>query len=504
MVKLLIAMYVALLLCPFIAILITIPFVVGQYRKTKLINVIRCARFYLMIFFTLTAFFLTLLPFPAMEEVAAMDDKYLQLIPFYCIYSYFKFSGVVVSDWSTILPSFFNIYFYGVISNMIMLLPTGYCMRRVFKIDMKKVVLICFGISLFFELTQLSALFGYYPRPYRMFDVDDLIQNTLGGYLGALLAVRVEKKEEPRVLIVRQGGEVSFIRRLLSDIVDQGLLLAMVIIAMIFLKNTTNVYESTAKVWLIYFLLIFLGNILLGLFTYIFKGKDLGTFMMGLRLRDRNGEKLSLVQCFLRAVLYSIYINIPILMGVFINVSFVAPFPINTLCVLVSATLAGIYVMLMLSLLLHIVTHGEQLIYEKVSNTHLGLEVRRVTKGQQQVLLREKLSADKIDSATESIMDILKKNEHNEKTCLKMKYMADGVLVSWMENGLAGNDFTVQVDKRFARKILLICVPGDYVPIVHEENEDNQLDMLTDVLSGTRLSYDTYYTGGVNIFAIEL
>ena len=39
-----------------------------------------------------------------------------------------------------------------------------------------------------FELTQLSALFGIYPRPYRLCETDDLITNTLGGMIGYWLS----------------------------------------------------------------------------------------------------------------------------------------------------------------------------------------------------------------------------------------------------------------------------------------------------------------------------
>jgi uncharacterized RDD family membrane protein YckC len=39
-------------------------------------------------------------------------------------------------------------------------------------------------LSLFYELTQLSALYGIYPGPYRLADVEDLICNTMGGAVG--------------------------------------------------------------------------------------------------------------------------------------------------------------------------------------------------------------------------------------------------------------------------------------------------------------------------------
>ncbi len=37
---------------------------------------------------------------------------------------------------------------------------------------------------MFFEFTQLTGLYFIYPSPYRVFDVDDLIMNTLGAIIG--------------------------------------------------------------------------------------------------------------------------------------------------------------------------------------------------------------------------------------------------------------------------------------------------------------------------------
>lgn len=44
----------------------------------------------------------------------------------------------------------------------------------------------CFSLGL--ELAQLTGLFGVYPCAYRTFDVDDLLLNTLGAWLGSSIA----------------------------------------------------------------------------------------------------------------------------------------------------------------------------------------------------------------------------------------------------------------------------------------------------------------------------
>ena len=67
-----------------------------------------------------------------------------------------------------------------------------------------------------------------------------------------------------------------------------------------------------------------------------------------------------------------------------------------------------------------------------------------------------------------------------------------------MNGGLNGHIFTVQIEKRLSRETLLICVHGPYVSL---ENEDNSFFK---VLTGEILPFETYYTGGINVFAVEI
>ena len=69
-----------------------------------------------------------------------------------------------------------------------------------------------FLLSLFFELTQLTGLNFIYPRQYRLFDVDDLMINMLGGILGyfimnklkVLLPSREEINDSVKVSVLRK------------------------------------------------------------------------------------------------------------------------------------------------------------------------------------------------------------------------------------------------------------------------------------------------------------
>ena len=71
-----------------------------------------------------------------------------------------------------------------------MTIPFGAYLRYYWKMDMKKIALLSFALTLFIEVGQLTGLFFIYPGSYRLCDVDDLMCNTLGGVIGAWTAAR--------------------------------------------------------------------------------------------------------------------------------------------------------------------------------------------------------------------------------------------------------------------------------------------------------------------------
>jgi hypothetical protein len=108
-----------------------------------------------------------------------------------------------------------------------------------FKTGLRRAVLLSFLLSLFFELTQLTGLFFLYLRPYRLFDVNDLMLNTLGGVCGYFLYTRFLKglpnTREIDARSLERSRRVGFTRRLVALLVDSllvsaiGALLARVI-----------------------------------------------------------------------------------------------------------------------------------------------------------------------------------------------------------------------------------------------------------------------------------
>lgn len=103
-------------------------------------------------------------------------------------------------------------------------MPLGCYLRYYFKCSTKKALGISFGFTLFFELTQLSGLYGFYSRPYRVCDVDDLILNTLGSMIGFYLTGFVmnilPKRETIDAKAIEKGKSITAVRRIFAKCID--------------------------------------------------------------------------------------------------------------------------------------------------------------------------------------------------------------------------------------------------------------------------------------------
>ncbi|MDT7726935.1 MAG: hypothetical protein QOI21_3511 [Actinomycetota bacterium] len=74
--------------------------------------------------------------------------------------------------------------FQQVALNVLLFVPLGLFARVLWKRGLIGTTLIGFAISLMIEITQVTANFGTAPFVYRIFDVDDLLNNTAGAMLG--------------------------------------------------------------------------------------------------------------------------------------------------------------------------------------------------------------------------------------------------------------------------------------------------------------------------------
>lgn len=218
----------ALVIFPFLALLLSLPLFIKEYRKYGSFPVIKGVLIYSFIFYLLTAFFLTMLPLPSKEVVAQMTSPRIQLIPFANVQAFLRDTVLNWRDPSTYLPAMKQSVFLEPLFNIFLTIPFGLYLRYYFRCSLKKTVLLSFCLSLFFEVTQFTGLYFIYPRPYRLADVNDLINNTLGGLIGFALAPLLAKilptRQEIDELSYHKGQTVSFLRRVVAFLLDWGVI----------------------------------------------------------------------------------------------------------------------------------------------------------------------------------------------------------------------------------------------------------------------------------------
>ncbi|MDO4377662.1 MAG: VanZ family protein [Erysipelotrichia bacterium] len=209
---------------PLVAAIVTVPFVLVEYHKYGSVNKLRTLIIYSFILYMITVYFLVILPLSDIEDVRNLTTPTTQLIPFKFIYDFISNTPLKLNDFSTYIPALKHPSFYTVFFNILMTVPFGMYLNYYYKCDLKKVIKYSFILSLFFELTQLSGLYFIYPRPYRLFDVDDLIMNTLGGICGYFLMNKLNHllptRDEIDEKSFNDGLKISGLKRLVLFFLD--------------------------------------------------------------------------------------------------------------------------------------------------------------------------------------------------------------------------------------------------------------------------------------------
>ena len=175
-----------LLVFPFLAIVFTLPYAVFQYHKYGSVSKYRTLIIYSFILYMLIAFFMVSLPLPDRASTAGNTwQDHLNLIPFKQIWLYWHDKALSLANIKAYMVS---MSLWQLLFNILLTVPFGVYMRYYFKLSLKRTILYSFLLSLFYETSQITALFGIYPGPYRLADVEDLICNTMGGAAGWQIA----------------------------------------------------------------------------------------------------------------------------------------------------------------------------------------------------------------------------------------------------------------------------------------------------------------------------
>jgi hypothetical protein len=104
-----------------------------------------------------------------------------------------------------------------IVLNVLLFVPLGYFLRVIVHRGVVVATVAGLGLSLLIELTQKTGVWHLYSCAYRLFDVDDLIVNTLGATVGSLLSILVVRRRAGKVVL---PTTISFGRRLVGFACD--------------------------------------------------------------------------------------------------------------------------------------------------------------------------------------------------------------------------------------------------------------------------------------------
>ncbi|MBU3127945.1 VanZ family protein [Clostridium tagluense] len=352
---------VALITFPVLAFILTVPFLVHQYKKYRYINKFRAFVLYSFLLFLMVSYYLVILPLPNTHDVKslqAIGTRHYNLRPFTFVHDFLKETHVVFNSPSSYIRILKERTFLQVAFNAILIAPLGIYLRYYFKKSLKQTVIICFLYSLFFELTQLTGVYGIYNAAYRLFDIDDLMLNTFGGFIGYIIAPvftyflpEVDKLDEN----INLGSmPVGYIRRFIAFQIDWF----VIGIAVSILPISRNIIVDAVIVFLYFIVLVYFTN-----------GKTFGSWLVKIKIQ---GEKqkitpLELVKRY--GILYYGVFGFNYILSETFNANrydstYYVPVSIVLLIMLFVFNLV-----VFIHLLLHVFSKDKELFYEKMSKT---------------------------------------------------------------------------------------------------------------------------------------
>lgn len=305
-----------------VAVAIWIPWLIYTYRKYGYLPLSVLVISFSFIFYSLAAFFLVILPLPATRDTCAMqapNTQHYSLVPFKFIEDTLKGNWLDIKNPATYVLLFKQPAFYQTFFNFLLLLPLGVYLRYylVEKAYWWKATIVLFCTTLFFEITQLTGIYGIYNCAYRLFDVDDLMMNTFGGVIGyfiapAVLAVFPSKKTiEERAAYLVEKDEVKPMSVLLAILIDLFLVDLSRQWIMVFTKHN----EVTSFIVTTLLLIVFLV-----LIPIIWNGRTLGTAVMRFRYSSKLSKKTTISRLIKRFIAIYVAYFVGVIAGTLDNI----------------------------------------------------------------------------------------------------------------------------------------------------------------------------------------
>lgn len=316
----------AILLFPFVSLLVSLPFFVYQYNKFGSSHWWRFITIYSFVFYMMVCLFTVILPLPTRSEVASMTATYYD-------FRFGKFIGIFFGQglrtqgleaWKEFIlsKSFQQVFF-----NILMTIPFGVYLRYYFKKGWFTTLVMSLALSCFFEITQLTGLYGFYPRPYRLFDVDDLFLNTLGGIIGYVITPLIVSlfptRDEIDEAALSKSDKVGILRRCVAVVVDMIAIGAVSLTTVYFLFPKANLSKfllhpkRLVKIILgrpeLFIIMVTIGCLFFILIPWITNGYSIGKRMVKIKLVSHDERlkfwKLALRYGYIALVITILYIS---------------------------------------------------------------------------------------------------------------------------------------------------------------------------------------------------
>ena len=141
--------------------------------------------------------------------------------------------------------------FLQVAFNVVFFVPLGFLVAYLLRRGPGTALLAGLGVSLLIEVTQGTGLWGLYPCPYRLADVDDLITNTAGALLGWGIGTLVRRRWPLREPPARTDlAPPTVRRRLLAAGLDVVLIVVAAVgidLVLAFVAASRGIEDQTAR-----------------------------------------------------------------------------------------------------------------------------------------------------------------------------------------------------------------------------------------------------------------
>ncbi|KEK23795.1 VanZ family protein [Bacillus gaemokensis] len=373
----------AFILFPILAMLLLIPFLIFNYRKYGYLNKWRSFILYSLFLYLLNAYFLVILPLPQTYDTCSLqpaNTQHMQLVPFYFIQEITNHTVAILTKPVTYFHLLKESAFLQVAFNALLTIPFGMYLRYYFRRSFLQTIVFSLCLSLFFEITQVTGLYGIYNCAYRLFDVDDLFLNTLGGAIGYFIApifmYFLPKSSELDAHIDLATKPVGFIRRLIAMQIDWIFLSIVVPV----IKNKGNhLFISSIQSYTNLYELIFVTGAVFTYFIiipYFTNGKTVGKALLRIHIKGQN-ERITLKELFIRYGLFYFVlggINYILSSSSILNRT-------DTLVLIVillfTFVINGLFI---IHVLLHIFSRDKLLFYERISHTRNAITLKRADK----------------------------------------------------------------------------------------------------------------------------